>query len=54
MPSTLPEWLAYIERQHPKSIDMGLARVREVARRMRLRKPASDDESVYVSERHGV
>ena len=40
MPSTLPEWLAYIERQHPKSIDMGLARVREVARRMRLRKPA--------------
>jgi dihydrofolate synthase / folylpolyglutamate synthase len=40
MPSTLPEWLAYIERQHPKSIDMGLERVRDVATRMRLRKPA--------------
>ena len=40
MPSTLAEWLAHIERQHPKSIDMGLERVREVATRMRLRKPA--------------
>jgi dihydrofolate synthase/folylpolyglutamate synthase len=40
MPSTLAEWLAYIERQHPKSIDMGLERVRAVATRMRLRKPA--------------
>jgi dihydrofolate synthase/folylpolyglutamate synthase len=40
MPSTLAEWLAYIERQHPKSIDMGLERVREVATRMRLRRPA--------------
>ena len=40
MPRTLPEWLEYIERQHPKSIDMGLDRVREVAARMRLKKPA--------------
>ena len=40
MPSTLAEWLAHIERQHPKSIDMGLERVREVATRMRLRTPA--------------
>ncbi|MGH8033018.1 MAG: bifunctional tetrahydrofolate synthase/dihydrofolate synthase [Luteimonas sp.] len=37
---TLPEWLAYIERQHPKSIAMGLDRVREVAQRLGLGKPA--------------
>ena len=40
MPHTLPEWLAYIEQQHPKSIDMGLERVREVATRMGLKRPA--------------
>jgi dihydrofolate synthase/folylpolyglutamate synthase len=38
---TLPQWLAYIERQHPKSIDMGLERVREVATRLGLGKPAT-------------
>ena len=37
---TLDEWLAYIERQHPKSIDMGLERVREVAGRLGLGRPA--------------
>ncbi|MEJ1096757.1 MULTISPECIES: folylpolyglutamate synthase/dihydrofolate synthase family protein [unclassified Pseudoxanthomonas] len=36
----LNSWLAYIEQQHPKSIDMGLERVREVASRMCLEKPA--------------
>ena len=40
MPRTLPQWLDYIERQHPKSIALGLDRVREVAARMRLGKPA--------------
>jgi len=39
MPQTLAEWLEYIERQHPKTIDMGLDRVREVATRMGLKKP---------------
>ncbi len=34
---TLPEWLAYCERLHPKNIDMGLDRVRLVAQRMALR-----------------
>lgn len=33
----LSEWLAHCERLHPKTIDMGLARVQEVARRMQLR-----------------
>ena len=33
---TLSEWLAHCERLHPKSIDMGLARVRTVAKRMNL------------------
>ena len=37
---TLAEWLDYIERQHPKPIAMGLERVREVAARMNLGKPA--------------
>src|SRR3546814_4337623 len=40
MPDTLPDWLAYIERQHPRSIAMGLERVREVAGRMGLARPA--------------
>src|SRR5690606_29695332 len=39
-PRTLDDWLDYIERQHPKAIDMGLDRVREVAQRMGLGKPA--------------
>jgi dihydrofolate synthase / folylpolyglutamate synthase len=33
---TLAEWLAYIERQHPKSIALGLERVAEVWRRMQV------------------
>src|SRR5690606_11087342 len=37
---TLAEWLAWIEDRHPKAIDMGLERVREVAARMGLGKPA--------------
>jgi dihydrofolate synthase/folylpolyglutamate synthase len=40
MPQTLAQWLEYIERQHPRTIDMGLERVREVASRLRLKKPA--------------
>ncbi|MFT3761789.1 MAG: bifunctional tetrahydrofolate synthase/dihydrofolate synthase [Pseudoxanthomonas sp.] len=40
MARDLPGWLDYIERQHPKSIDMGLDRAREVATRLRLEKPA--------------
>ena len=37
---SLHDWLSYIEQQHPKSIEMGLDRVREVAARMALGKPA--------------
>lgn len=40
MPRTLPDWLAYIESQHPSAIAMGLDRVRAVAARMRLVRPA--------------
>jgi len=35
--NTLSEWLAHCERLHPKTIDMGLARVQAVAQRMDLR-----------------
>ena len=34
---TLADWLAYAERLHPKTIDMGLARVKTVADRMGLK-----------------
>ncbi|MFZ2754064.1 MAG: Mur ligase family protein, partial [Lysobacteraceae bacterium] len=37
---TLSDWLGYIERQHPKTIAMGLERVHAVAERMALPKPA--------------
>ena len=37
---SLAAWLDYIERQHPKSIELGLARVGEVAQRMGLQRPA--------------
>jgi dihydrofolate synthase/folylpolyglutamate synthase len=37
---SLADWLAWIERQHPKSIELGLDRVRTVADRMGLRRPA--------------
>ena len=40
MTRTLEDWLDYIEQQHPKSIELGLDRVREVATRLRLGKPA--------------
>lgn len=39
-PTTLSEWLAYIEQQHPSSIAMGLERVREVAARLQIAAPA--------------
>jgi dihydrofolate synthase / folylpolyglutamate synthase len=37
---SLGEWLAYIERQHPQAIALGLDRVRTVADAMGLRRPA--------------
>jgi dihydrofolate synthase/folylpolyglutamate synthase len=40
MPTTLPQWLERIEHQHPRAIALGLERVREVAARMRLARPA--------------
>src|SRR5690606_1439667 len=45
MPSTpgpnapLTEWLAYLETLHPTAIDMGLARITEVAKRLNLTLP---------------
>lgn len=35
-PTTLAQWLVYIEALHPKSIAMGLGRVRDVANRLAL------------------
>ena len=40
MTRTLSDWLTHIERIHPRSIDMGLDRIREVAQRLRLKRPA--------------
>jgi len=39
MTRTLPDWLQYIERIHPRSIDMGLDRIRVVAQTLQLGKP---------------
>lgn len=39
-PSSLNDWLDYIERLHPLSIDLGLDRVRRVARAMDLPAPS--------------
>ncbi|MEP6906652.1 MAG: bifunctional tetrahydrofolate synthase/dihydrofolate synthase [Pseudoxanthomonas sp.] len=41
MARTLQDWLEYIEQQHPKSIELGLERTREVAGRLSLAKPAA-------------
>ncbi len=41
MSASLAEWLARIETLHPKTIDLGLERVREVAQRMQLALPAT-------------
>ncbi|MBS0418164.1 MAG: bifunctional tetrahydrofolate synthase/dihydrofolate synthase [Proteobacteria bacterium] len=38
---TLAEWLALQEAVHPKTIDMGLARVSSVARTLRVDRPSS-------------
>ncbi|MEK9803693.1 MAG: bifunctional folylpolyglutamate synthase/dihydrofolate synthase, partial [Curvibacter sp.] len=35
--NTLSDWLAHCERLHPKTIELGLDRVRAVAQRMALR-----------------
>ncbi len=40
MSRTLLQWLEYIERQHPAAIELGLERVRAVAQRMGLGRPA--------------
>ena len=39
--STLAAWLDHIERQHPRSIEMGLERTRAVATAMALGQPAT-------------
>src|SRR5258706_3176215 len=37
---SLADWLDYIQREHPRQIELGLERVREVAARMGLVRPA--------------
>ena len=38
-PASLPDWLAYLETLHPKTIELGLDRVRAVLARMRIELP---------------
>ena len=40
MQRSLADWLSHIERIHPKSIDMGLERIRIVSQRLGLKRPA--------------
>lgn len=37
--SSLAEWLGWLEQSHPKEIDLGLDRIRQVAERLDLLKP---------------
>ncbi len=46
LPDTLDGWLVRLEKQHPQAIDLGLERVREVAARMPMGKPAQQVISV--------
>ncbi|ROU05213.1 bifunctional tetrahydrofolate synthase/dihydrofolate synthase [Lysobacter enzymogenes] len=39
---SLADWLSHIERIHPKSIDMGLDRIREVHQRLGLTRPGRE------------
>jgi len=41
LPQDLAGWLAYIETRHPSAIALGLERVREVAARLGLERPAA-------------
>src|SRR6476661_6632637 len=40
MPTTLADWLDYQQRVHPRAIELGLDRVREVWRRLGSPQPA--------------
>jgi dihydrofolate synthase/folylpolyglutamate synthase len=51
MARTLDDWLAYIERQHPATIELGLDRVRTVADRMQLTQPA--ERTIVVAGTNG-
>jgi dihydrofolate synthase/folylpolyglutamate synthase len=42
-PATLTEWLAYLEGLHPKTIEMGLERIRSVAVKLKLDRTAVKD-----------
>lgn len=41
LPTSLADWLTYIEQQHPASIALGLDRIRAVAAAMALPRPAA-------------
>ena len=50
---SLGDWLRYIEGQHPQAVDMGLDRVRAVAARMQLGRPATHVVTVAGSNGKG-
>lgn len=50
---SLSQWLQYIEALHPSEIDMGLARVREVAERMGLPKSLSTRKVITIAGTNG-
>ncbi|MFB1010087.1 MAG: bifunctional tetrahydrofolate synthase/dihydrofolate synthase, partial [Thiopseudomonas sp.] len=37
---TLDQWLSWLEQLHPSEIELGLQRIRDVAERLQLPKPA--------------
>ncbi len=53
LPDTLPAWLARLEAAHPVGIDLGLARVAEVARRMGLLEAPLSGRVITVAGTNG-
>src|SRR3546814_4322890 len=50
MPRTLAQWLEYVEQQPPKSVALGLERMRAVAQRMGLQRPARKTSEEHTAE----
>jgi len=51
---SLDHWLSYIQEVHPVGWDLGLDRVSEVGRRLKVLHPSCHDDSGGRDERKGL
>ncbi|MES2825501.1 MAG: bifunctional tetrahydrofolate synthase/dihydrofolate synthase [Pseudomonadota bacterium] len=49
--ASLADWLGWLEQSHPKEIDLGLTRIRQVAERLQLLNPAA--KTIIVAGTNG-